>query len=161
MGLAAEALFVRACIIEFQEAVARVRESREAAARARSDWLMVAGWIPGASVRSTSVNAVDPRGRLADRIESRLRAGAWPSTKALADLVRDGHLQLPREARELGGRIRAGMGEYYPQLIAPSASSKRIALATTRQGGGNRGRMTILHMPRCTASSHERWHSST
>ena len=40
---------------------------------------------------------------------------------------RDGHAPLPRDARQLGGRLNEGIGEYYRQVLAPQRTLERAA----------------------------------
>lgn len=51
-----------------------------------------------------------------------------PRTEWLDELfsrVRAGTLTLPKQARELGGRVRDGMGEYYREMLAPQRMYER------------------------------------
>lgn len=46
---------------------------------------------------------------------------------AMFQRFRDGLVELPRDARELGGRVRDGYGEYYREMLAPRRTIERDA----------------------------------
>ena len=55
-------------------------------------------------------------------VPNQVHANRTLALDAVYDRFRDGTAQLPRDARQLGGRVREGYGEYYREVLVPTRS---------------------------------------
>ena len=71
-----------------------------------------------------------PDGHRARAYEGGVRTVRLDRTQAIDEMAagfREGAVALPRNARELGGHVQAGLGAYYRELLAPQRTLKQDA----------------------------------